>query len=151
MVTPRAPTSRKTMEKLGHRRRAQAEKKSWPSANMVNGAPAARLCYQAAQQVVMLEEKPAEPGRAAPPQQYWRIEEYVARRGPRRQHATGSRHHGGARAALGRARGHDGVGQVINRPPRGAAPWRSIRRRRRGDRKGSRHVHQRYLRHPRGG
>src|SRR5438876_10657700 len=66
MVNPRAPTSRKTMEKLGHRRRAQAEKKSWPSAKMVNGAPAARLCYQAAQQVVVLEEKPAERGRAGP-------------------------------------------------------------------------------------
>src|SRR5260370_421587 len=64
---------------------------------MVNGALVACLCYQAAQQVVVLEEKP--PERAGHPQQHWRIEEYVARRGPRRQHATVSRQP--ARAAKG--------------------------------------------------
>src|SRR5215813_4473875 len=34
---------------------------------MVNGAPGARLCYQASQQVVVLEEKPPERGRAWAP------------------------------------------------------------------------------------
>src|SRR6266702_3630151 len=57
------------MEKLGHGRRAlDRDIDRDRAAKMVNSTPAARLCYQARRQVVVLEEKPPKRGFARCPE-----------------------------------------------------------------------------------